>query len=116
MTELSTLLPRICQCLEQEIHKLGFLSGVVAPSYADSATPERVKDTYTGAENCRVVLYGAQGKALGQIQFNSDDSFYAEYDVLQYHPRDPRWFVEAVVAWGRGDAVKSEPKLLRLPE
>ncbi len=44
--------------------------------------------------------------------FHADGSFFAEYDVIRDHPGDPRWFVEAVNAWGRGSDIRSEPRLL----
>lgn len=105
-------LQRIKQCLTLEIDKLGFLPGdVPMPDDALSAL-DAVKDPYTGKQNWRAVLRDATGNKLGQIQFNSDDSFFAEFDLIRPHPKDPRWFVEGVVAWGRGDTVKGEAKLL----
>jgi len=49
---------------------------------------------------------------LGRLQFNSDGSFYAEYDVLKPHPSKRQAFVESVTAWGKADAIKAEAKLL----
>ncbi len=48
----------------------------------------------------------------GVMTFNSDNSFYAEYDLFCPHPRDSRWFVEIVTAWGRDETVRSEVKLI----
>jgi len=48
----------------------------------------------------------------GMLTFNSDNSFYAEYDVFCPHPRDARWFVEMVTAWGRAGDLRSEAKLI----
>lgn len=49
----------------------------------------------------------------GSLTFNSDGSFYAEYDLFCPHPTDTRWFVEMVTAWGRGDALKVEAQMIR---
>ena len=57
-----------------------------------------------------------QGQKLGGLVFHEDGSFFVEYDVIRTHPRDDRWFVEAVNAWGRGTDIRAEPRLLPLPE
>jgi hypothetical protein len=49
----------------------------------------------------------------GSLTFNSDGSFYAEYDLFCPHPTDTRWFVEMVTAWGRGDEIKVEAQMIR---
>jgi hypothetical protein len=54
----------------------------------------------------------AQGQCVGRLVFHCDGSFFAEYDVVQQHPTDRRWFVEAVNAWGKHETIKVEPRLL----
>jgi hypothetical protein len=49
----------------------------------------------------------------GSLTFNSDGSFYAEYDLFCPHPTDARWFVEMVTAWGRWDELKVEAQMIR---
>jgi len=49
---------------------------------------------------------------VGRLICNSDGSFYAEYDVCVRHPARPDWFVEAVTAWGRGETIKAEARLI----
>lgn len=49
---------------------------------------------------------------VGRLICNSDGSFYAEYDLCVRHPAKPQWFVEAVTAWGRGETVKAEARLI----
>lgn len=44
----------------------------------------------------------------GSLTFNSDGSYYAEYDLFMTHPFDARWFVEMVTVWGRGDVMRAE--------
>ncbi len=58
------------------------------------------------------VWRNARNERCGTLAINSDGSFYAEYDLFCPHPRDARWFVEMVTAWGQGDAVRSEVKLI----
>jgi hypothetical protein len=58
------------------------------------------------------VWRNARNDRCGEITFNSDHSFYAEYDLFCPHPRDERWFVEMVTAWGREGTLRSEAKLI----
>ena len=58
------------------------------------------------------VWRNARKERCGTLTFNSDQSFYAEYDLFCPHPRDTRWFVEMVTAWGRDEDVRCEVKLI----
>lgn len=107
----------VCQRLRYEMDKLGFAPEVLIrkPNLED-AHFDLIKDPYTGTENLLCFWLDARGvQRQGRLQFNSDDSFYAEYDVIQAHPSRPQWFVEGVVAWGTVDNMKAEAKLLPQP-
>lgn len=54
----------------------------------------------------------ARNERCGSITFNSDGSFYAEFDLFCPHPDDMRWFVEMVTVWGRGDVLRHEANLI----
>lgn len=103
----------VCARLLDEIEKLGIAPGRLArlPAY-DQAEFESSKDPYSGEETLCGHWRDARGHSIGQMKFHGDGSFYAEFDVVLPHPTDPCWFVEGVTAWGRGDAIKSEAKLL----
>lgn len=108
----------ICLRLTEEINGLGFASADIQyhPNY-DDAVFMLIKDPYTGEHNLTGYWYDATKKqTIGRLQFNSDGSFYAEYDVVKPHPTKPRRFVEGVTAWGKSGQIKSEPKLLDMPE
>jgi hypothetical protein len=60
--------------------------------------------------------YDAKQQRIGQLRFHGDGSFYAEYDIVLPHPKKPRCFVEAINAWGNEQNIKTEPKLLEIPE
>ncbi|WP_019865594.1 hypothetical protein [Methylovulum miyakonense] len=104
----------VCQRLRAEIDKLGFAADAIIPyPHYGQAHFELVKDPYTGAENLAAYWFNASNnQRLGRLQFNSDGSFYAEYDVVKPHPSKKQWFVEGVSAWGKPDAMKAEAKLL----
>jgi hypothetical protein len=57
----------------------------------------------------------ARNERCGCLTFNSDGSFYAEYDLFCPHPRDARWFVETVTAWGRKDLLRVEAQMIPSP-
>ncbi|MDO8926689.1 MAG: hypothetical protein Q7U94_07265 [Sideroxyarcus sp.] len=58
------------------------------------------------------VWRNARNDRCGTLTINSDNSFYAEYDLFCPHPRDPRWFVEMVTAWGNESSLRSEASLV----
>lgn len=112
-----TLAESICQRLSDEINKIGFSpsSDLDYPRY-DAARFELIKDPYTGTENLTGYWYDDRKQRIGRLQFNSDGTFYAEYDVVKPHPVKPKWFVEGVAAWGKADNIKAEAKLLPMSE
>ena len=106
----------ICQRMTEEINKQGFPPDDVEhyPNY-DEARFDLVKDPYSGMENLTCYWFIKQQR-IGRLQFNSDGSFYAEYDVVRPHPTKSNWFVEAITAWGQTDNIKAEAKLLPMPK
>ena len=108
----------ICQRLIEEINKLGFPPGEIKhyPHY-DEASYVLIKDPYTGEHNLTCYWYDEFKKLrIGRLQFNSDGTFYAEYDVIKTHPGKSKWFVEGVTAWGKAENIKAEAKLLQIPD
>ena len=111
----------ICQRLRAEIDKLGFAHDeTIDYPYFDTANFVLTKDPYTSDFNLTGVWYNKRNKKrierMGRLQFNSDGSFYAEFDVIKAHPSKTEWFVEAVTVWGKDDTIKSEAKLLPMTE
>ncbi|OQK15950.1 hypothetical protein AU255_14735 [Methyloprofundus sedimenti] len=104
---------QICQEMLGAIFKLGFSFDDIAGCLVfDGAQFSLTKDPYTAEENLTGCWYDAHKQRIGQIQFNSDASFYAEYDIVKPHPTSKQWFVEAMSAWGNADGIKTEAKLL----
>jgi hypothetical protein len=107
----------VCQRMIQEINKLGFSENDVQdyPRY-DDATFVLIKDPFTGEHNLSCYWYeGPKKQRIGRLQFNSDGTFYAEYDLVKPHPSNRRFFVEGITAWGKADNIKAEAKLLPMP-
>lgn len=107
----------ICLRIGEQMARLGFGEdkAIVAPVY-DQAQFSFITDPYTQSRDLVGYWYGTGKQRRGQIQFHGDGSVYAEYDVVQSHPMKPGVFVEAIHAWGREDAIKTEAKLLDLPK
>lgn len=78
----------------------------------DLAVFTEVVDPANGQPGYEGVWRNSLNERVGKLVFNSDGSFFAEYDVCVRHPRKPDFFVEAVTTWGRGDNVKAEARLL----
>ena len=108
---------KICERLRAEIDKLGFPEGTIIDyPYYHLASFSLIQDPYTGDGNLAGYWCNKRDKRrierIGRLQFNSDGSFYAEYDVVKPHPKKPDWFVEAVTVWGKEDNIKAEARLL----
>jgi hypothetical protein len=107
----------VCQRIAENIVKLGFplQTQLNLPDF-DAAQFSLITDPFTQSQDLVGYWYNAGKQRVGQIKFHGDGSFYAEYDVVQPHPSKKRWFVEAINAWGRQDNIKTEAKLLDIPQ
>lgn len=70
------------------------------------------EDPYDHSRALYAEWRSAGGALLGSLLVHADGQAFAEFDVLRPHPRKPLWMVEAVTAWGRLGALKSELRLL----
>ncbi|WP_446810097.1 hypothetical protein ACH50O_00400 [Methylomonas sp. 2BW1-5-20] len=107
----------VCQRISENIARLGFSvqTQLSLPDF-DSAEFSLVTDPFTQTQDLVGYWYSAGKQRIGQIKFHGDGSFYAEYDVVQPHPSKKQWFVEAINAWGQQDNIKTEAKLLDIPQ
>jgi hypothetical protein len=78
----------------------------------ESVAFAQVTDPANGQPGFEGVWRNHINERVGKLVFNSDGSFFAEFDVCVRHPRKPDFFVEAVTAWGRGGNVRAEARLL----
>lgn len=70
------------------------------------------QDPYDQSFSLSGTWLDTNGYRCGEIQIRADGGIYAEVDVVRNHPTDPRWFIEAVTAWGNKQAIKTELRLL----
>lgn len=111
LQQLRSLGDAVCIRLRGEVSKLGLEEDVIEPEM-EKADYSLERDPSNGKDTLKGIWRDARGNKLGEILFHADGSFFAEYDVIKNHPKDARWFVEAVNAWGRGSNIRSEPRLL----
>jgi hypothetical protein len=102
----------ICIALAGEVRKIGLLEKAFVTAPWERACFELQRDPASGQSSLVGIWRDANGQRVGSIIFHCDGSFFAEYDVVEPHPQDRRWFVEAVNAWGKNNTIKSEPRLL----
>ena len=107
----------VCDSMIKTILKLGFPESLELqkPDF-DSAVFSQENDPYLQSLYLVGYWYSASKQRIGQIKFNCDGSFYAEFDVVQPHPSKKRWFVEAINAWGSHEDIRTEAKLLEIPQ
>ncbi len=108
--ELQLLAGRIVHALRQEATRF---SPAVAP-HIELAPVQfvRVTDPSNQQPGFEGFWRNARNERCGTLTINSDGSFYAEYDLFCPHPRDERWFVEMVTAWGAGETLRCEARLI----
>ncbi|MGD2118575.1 MAG: hypothetical protein PVG66_09460 [Chromatiales bacterium] len=114
--QVEPLAERIAQSLQREIDKLGFADYELELLPPADAIYRLEKDTASGEYSLIGDWLNDMGLKMGTLVFHADGSFFAEQDIVLRHPLKPRWFVEAVNAWGKGEEIKAEARLLALPE
>ena len=109
--ELEALAERIVCALQKEAEK--FTATDAAPNIELAALQiTRVIDPGNQLPGYEGIWRNARNDRCGTLTINSDNSFFAEYDLFCPHPRDPRWFVEMVTAWGNAGSLRSEATLI----
>lgn len=111
--QVAPLARQIRAALRAELNRLGFEAGSVHLSDPSAADYRLDRDPASGEHSLVGEWRDFQGQRQGSLVFHADGSFYVEHDVIRTHPREPRWFVEAVHAWGRDSDIRAEPRLLR---
>jgi len=112
ITQLRPLGEKVCAALETEYRKLGFGDESVLDVDFDALVFALKRDPFSQLDSVEGTWLGPQRQRRGSLVCHADGSFFAEFDVVQTHPAKPRWFVEAVTAWGRDGEVKAEARLL----
>lgn len=108
---LQTLTERIVSALTEEASR--YAGEKNAPQISlTTINFTRVIDPGNQLPGFEGIWRNAREERCGSLTFNSDGSFYAEYDLFFPHPHDVRWFVEMVTAWGRADSLRVEVQMI----
>jgi hypothetical protein len=107
----------ICKKLIECIEKVDFPTGFIAlyPNYQEACF-ELIQDPFTSKFNLSGFWSDKHGHKIGRIQFQSDESCYAEYSVGHAHPQKPKFFIDNAIVWGNINSLKTELVLIPFPE
>ena len=114
--KIEHLADRVFDRLFREVVKLGFAIEEVALKRPHEAHYRLERDPASSEYSLVGDWLNEQGMKLGTLLFHADGSFFVEQDVVRPHPTRHGWFVEAVNAWGRGEDIRAEPRLLPMPD
>jgi len=112
LAEVTPLALAIRDALQGQVERLGFAAGEVEIGNPLAAKYRLERDTASGTYSLLGEWRDPRGQKTGNLVFHADGSFFVEHDVIRSHPKRPGWFVEAVNAWGRGDDIRAEPRLM----
>jgi hypothetical protein len=104
------------QRFRADLDRLGFAAGEIALQSVSDAVYTLERDPASGDYALIGRWCDQRGTRTGSLAFHADGSFFVEQDVVRPHPSRPKWFVEALTAWGKGTVIHSEPKLLPMPD
>ncbi len=102
----------LCDCLRNMGMERRWLPRIALDELSYSAQ----HDPYSGETTLHGEWRDVGGPLRGSLDYRADGTLYLEYDVLQPHPTDKRWIIEAITAWGSVDNLKVEPRLMAAVE
>lgn len=111
LQEVQPLLAEVWQALAASLAAAG-VEQPLAVAGTPGSRSELREDPYDHSQALYAEWRSPGGALLGSLLVNGDGQAFAEFDVLCPHPRKPAWVIEAVTAWGRLGALKSELRLL----
>jgi hypothetical protein len=111
---LETMAEKIVHALSEEAARYA-ATGNTLKIELGAANFTRVTDPGNQLPGYEGVWRNARNERCGSLTFNSDGSFYAEYDLFCPHPRDARRFVEMVTAWGNSGSMRVEAQMIPSP-
>ncbi len=108
----STLLRSIWQAMRLRLCDTGLEDALNTLPAPDSAEYDIKIDPFDSSRYLIGIWSDKHGAQIGEIQVRENGTVYAEVDVVRNHPKDGRWFVESVTAWGNREDIKTELRLL----
>jgi len=102
----------LCRALGDEVGRLGLDPTMLAGADPLGAEFRLQTDPASGGESLVGEWFDRHRCRVGMLLFHADGSCFAEHDIVCPHPTNPRLFVEAVEAWGRGQDIRCEARLM----
>lgn len=104
------VLDALCQAMRDEAATL-FPREPVMISSPSAAVYRLQHDRADGTESLVGEWCNDQGHRVGMLICHASGHWFAEHDIVRAHPHDPRWFVEAVEAWGLSEVGTADDRL-----
>jgi len=82
---------------------------------ADFTDTETRADPFDGSVTLFCHWRDQHSNLIGSVQVHDSGRIFAEYDVIQNHPKKSGWFIESVSVWGDDNQLRSELRMLPLP-
>lgn len=101
----------ICHAIRAQVAKLGLSIGD-EPNWSAATLAEKT-DPYSQETSLVATWRGTD--RYGTATFFADGRVFAEYQVLQPHPRLTGHFVESVQVWGTPEAMRGDVVLMEMP-
>lgn len=103
---------QLCQSMIDYLLKMGIENRRLPRIGLDALRYSELRDPYSGELSLHGEWRNASGVLCGSLDYRTDGTLYLEHDVLQAHPTDKRWIIEAITAWGSIDSLRTEPRLI----
>ena len=72
------------------------------------------RDPYSGEE--ALLARWKSSTLRGELSVREDGYVYGECDLAVRHPTDPKYWIEAVIVWGLPPRMRSEARLIEMPQ
>ena len=116
LADLGALPEALIAALRQEAAKFGHPLDELAEGALQRAVMRLERDPYSGSVGVLMQWRNSSGRLQGELRLHRDGPSFAEYEILQPHPKRSGFFIEAVTAWGRVGDLRSELRLLEMPQ
>ena len=102
----------LCRALSDEASRLGFDPAILVGADPLTAEFRLETDPASGDDSLLGEWFDRHRCRVGLLLFHADGSCFAEHDIIRPHPGKPRLFVEALEAWGRGQDIRCEARVM----
>lgn len=110
--DFSQIGDQVCQSLADYLSAMGMDCQSLPRIETTGLVYSEQRDPYSGEVSLQGEWHDNHGVLCGSLSYRENGSLYIEHDILQPHPTDQRWIIEAITAWGLPSELNIEPKLM----